>query len=107
MESQEWFNPRESTHSVRNASQTRRSLVQLLDELALVQIPKYDRPVSAGADKHLTIGANAEAVDGTSVEGKVVDELQGVSVPDCEVVSASRLENDELTLDSGILRAIV
>jgi hypothetical protein len=70
------------TYSVCNASQSRSSLIQLPDEFALVQVPKHDRSVSARADKHFPVGADAEAVDRTGMEGKVVDELQGVSVPD-------------------------
>jgi hypothetical protein len=57
-------------------------LIQFLDKLTLVQIPEHDGSVSAGADKELAIRADAEAVDRTGVEEKVVRELQGVSVPD-------------------------
>ena len=48
---------------------------ELPDELALVQIPKHDCTVSTSADKVLTIGANAEAVDRASMKGEVVNKL--------------------------------
>lgn len=57
-------------------------MIQFLDERALVQIPKHDRSISTSADKALAIWSYTKAVDGSGVEGKVVSDLQGVSVPD-------------------------